>query len=27
MYAIFKNFLHSQLLKPIFWPRTIVKLR
>jgi len=24
---MFKNFIHSQLLKPIFCPRTFVKLR
>jgi len=24
---MFKNFIHSQLLKPIFCPQTIVKLR
>jgi len=24
---MFKNFINSQLLKPIFCPRTIVKLR
>jgi len=27
MFAMFKNFIHSQLLKPIFCPRTVVKLR
>jgi len=24
---MFKNFIHSQLSKPIFCPRTVVKLR
>jgi len=24
---MFKNFIHSQLLKPSFCPRTVVKLR
>jgi len=27
MFAMFKNFMHSPLLKPIFCPRTVVKLR
>jgi len=27
MFAMFKNFIYSQLLKPIFCPRTVVKLR
>ena len=27
MFAMFKNFIHSQLLKPIFCPRTVVKIR
>jgi len=27
MFAMFKNFIHPQLLKPIFCPRTVVKLR
>jgi len=27
MFAMFKNFIHSQLLKPVFCPETIVKLR
>jgi len=27
MFAMFKNFIHSQRLNPIFCPRTIVKLR
>jgi len=27
MFAMFKHFIHSQLLKPIFCPRTVVKLR
>jgi len=27
MFAMFKSFVHSQLLKPIFCPRTVVKLR
>jgi len=27
MFAMFKNFIHSQLFKPIFCPRTVVKLR
>jgi len=27
MFAMFKNFIHSQLSKPIFCPRTVVKLR
>jgi len=27
MFAMFKNFMHSQLLTPIFCPRTVVKLR
>jgi len=27
MFAMIKNFIHSQLLKPIFCPRTVVKLR
>jgi len=26
-FAMFKNSIHSQLLKPIFSPRTVVKLR
>jgi len=26
-FAMFKDFIHSQLLKPIFGPRTVVKLR
>jgi len=26
-FAIFKNFIRSQLLKPIICPRTVVKLR
>jgi len=26
-FEMFKNFLHSQLLQPIFCPRTVVKLR
>jgi len=26
-FAMFKNFINSQLLKPIFRPRTVVKLR
>jgi len=27
MFAMFKNCIHSQLLKPIFCPKTVVKLR
>jgi len=27
MFAMFKSFIHSQLLKPIFCPQTVVKLR
>jgi len=27
MFAMFKNFMHSQLLKSIFCPRTVAKLR
>ena len=27
VFAVFKNFIHSQLLKPIFCSRTVVKLR
>ena len=27
MFAMFKNSIHSQLLKPIFCPQTVVKLR
>jgi len=27
MFTMFKNFIHSQLLKPVFCPRTVVKLR
>jgi len=27
MFAMFKNFIYSQLFKPIFCPRTVVKLR
>jgi len=27
MFAMFKNFIHSHLLKPIFLSRTVVKLR
>jgi len=26
MFVMFKNFIHSQLLKPIFFPQTVVKL-
>jgi len=26
-FAMFKNFIHPQLLKPIFCPRIVVKLR
>jgi len=26
-FAMFKKVIHSQVLKPIFWPRTVVKIR
>jgi len=27
VFAMFKNFIHSQVLKPIICPQTVVKLR